>query len=708
MPKSFNQFLIVVLFSGIVMALLSQFALGDIQQLGEIVGDGSQGQLGLSIGNIGDFDGDGYDDLIVADCPNNCCDSRSGTVYIISSQSFDTLATFIGEAPAIRFGKKVVGIPDVDNDGVNDVVITADVYQPSGVFGRGKLYFYSGKTGNLLFDFVGEGSQDQLGAGLACAGDANGDGVNDIIVGATLNDEASYNAGKAYILSGVDGTIVTEYVGENSHDGFGFFVGTIGDIYGDSKEEIFIGAPGYDAGAVNGGRVYILDVSSGDTVLTIDGYVPNGFLGGAVVTPGDINGDGVNDIVIGAPGRYDTSVGAVYAYSGHDGSLLYSITGPSFTGQFGRFVFTVGDVNCDNYGDFIVTSYQNNDCGYWSGQINGISGVDGSVIFTHCGNASNEMFGWDGIGLFDSNANGVLDFWVGSLQYDAGSGIVGKISSFEYNCEKINLALDIKPGSCPNPLNMNDPDFYIWEPPDEESGNDLGIDDLNALKPNPGGPVKKRAVLPAAILGTADFDVSEINPETISLQGVPLLRWNYEDVSTPMPPGVAVCECNTDGGDGYMDMTLKFDRGNLKEAISGVYDGDVVTLTVAGELKDGTPFEGTDCIVIRGNFEPEGLPFTNSSFNSDQSGLLGNYPNPFNPTTTIGFNLSTASHVRLDVYNVSGQKIASLLDEYKSAGVHFVKWDGKSVSGGQVASGIYFYRLEAGRDSDTKKMILMK
>jgi hypothetical protein len=85
--------------------------------------------------------------------------------------------------------------------------------------------------------------------------------------------------------------------------------------------------------------------------------------------------------------------------------------------------------------------------------------------------------------------------------------------------------------------------------------------------------------------------------------------------------------------------------------------------------------------------------------------LHQNYPNPFNPTTSISFDLPEASHVTLDVYNIMGQKVATLADEYMDAGTHSVDWTAGSST---AASGIYFYRIKTGSYTDSKKMMLLK
>jgi hypothetical protein len=130
------------------------------------------------------------------------------------------------------------------------------------------------------------------------------------------------------------------------------------------------------------------------------------------------------------------------------------------------------------------------------------------------------------------------------------------------------VAVDIKPGSCPNPVN-----------------------------------VKSSGVLPIAILGTDDCDITTIDPTSVRLAGVEPLRSGYEDVATPVSD-TNDCNCITDGPDGLLDLTLKFKTQRIVEAIGDVNDGDVRVLTLTGVLFDPGPFqtsiEGADCILIRG------------------------------------------------------------------------------------------------------------
>lgn len=256
----------------------------------------------------------------------------------------------------------------------------------------------------------------------------------------------------------------------------------------------------------------------------------------------------------------------------------------------------------------------------------------------------------------------------------------------------MEMNFDIKPASCPNPLNLQS---YL-----------LGVDENtgsgSAGKREPDG-ARPSAVFPAAILGTADFDVADIDPTSLALAGVSPIRFSHEDVAMPMGADAGECECNEVGPDGYTDLTLKFYRDDIIAALGEVYDGDMVPLTLSGNLYDGTPIEGSDCVwIVNGPEAPEG-PLA-----EETPVLVGNHPNPFNPTTQIGFSLPHATDVRLVVYNVMGQEVTVLADGRFEAGAHAVEWNGCDATGRPAASGVYLYRLETEAFSETKKMLLLK
>jgi len=305
----------------------------------------------------------------------------------------------------------------------------------------------------------------------------------------------------------------------------------------------------------------------------------------------------------------------------------------------------------------------------------------------------------DGLGrvVFDAS---FVRFMNSAVHVCDDSIYVNNVANWLQNCGTSRVHLDIKPGSCPNPLNCKNRQYAEFQ---ESYSNDQS----SSAKASPDGPVYRKAVLPAAVLGTVDFDVADIDPTTIMLDSVPVIRWNYEDVSTPMREDAEECACNTDGPDGFTDLTLKFDKAAIVAAIGEVAVGDTVVLTLTGELLDGTPIIGSDCMIIVGYRDDGENSFINTTGKNNiipnVFALNQNHPNPFNPTTEISFSLPKACNVELVVYNITGQKVTALLDAPFETGNHSVLWDGSN-----AASGVYFYQIKAGEFTETKKMILLK
>jgi hypothetical protein len=254
-----------------------------------------------------------------------------------------------------------------------------------------------------------------------------------------------------------------------------------------------------------------------------------------------------------------------------------------------------------------------------------------------------------------------------------GQDIVQAEGTRSWTC--YSMELDIKPAGCPNPLNVKLFDWYLDSSP-------------------------KPPVFPTAILGSETVDVYDIDVSTILLEGVPPLRHAYEDVATP--DGRVDCACNDFDGDGYMDLTLKFDRVEIAGAIlngGGHQVGQVLELTATGRLNDGTPFQVSDCITLVGG--------DNSKLvvedGDEASGLGYPNPNPFNPVTRISYHVSATQHVRIAIYDVAGRLVEDLVNETKAPGEYVVEWDA-----GRLPSGVYFYRMQTGDQMFVRRATLLK
>jgi hypothetical protein len=131
-----------------------------------------------------------------------------------------------------------------------------------------------------------------------------------------------------------------------------------------------------------------------------------------------------------------------------------------------------------------------------------------------------------------------------------------------------------------------------------------------------------------------------------------------------------------------------------------------VNLTTADGSLQITPFFTYGLVQIRLTTDVNDI--TDESNLPTQYQLAQNYPNPFNPSTVIQFSLPTAGDVHLDVFNILGQRVSRLVDQYLPAGVHQVTFSGKTDSGRPLASGVYFYRISVGNFTDSRKMVLVK
>lgn len=215
--------------------------------------------------------------------------------------------------------------------------------------------------------------------------------------------------------------------------------------------------------------------------------------------------------------------------------------------------------------------------------------------------------------------------------------------------------------------------------------------------PNPLN-LKSNGVTPAAILGTDEFDVMQIDVSTLMLEGVAPVEWAYEDVTGPATSD-GVCNDMYMEPDGIMDLTLKFNTQELVAAIAPVAPGDERVLIITGKNLNETLIEGDDCIKVVGNLKSAFIG-GETTFNDE---LLQNWPNPFCNSTHITYRIAKDSRVSLKVYNLVGQEIYSLVNASQKAGEYLVEWNG-----GELRSGTYLYRLTTDNFTKTKTMIVKR
>ena len=404
-------------------------------------------QFGYSVASAGDVNGDGYDDAIVSARGGN--EIGKAYLYLGSAAGLSATASWTktGEAAGDYFGSSAASAGDVNGDGYDDII--AGAYGSNdGSNDAGKAYVYLGSAAGLRtsasWTATGESAYDYFGKSLASTGDVNGDGYGDIIVGAHGNDIGGNNAGKAYAYlgsaSGLRMSTSWTVIGEVSVDYFGKSVASAGDVNGDGYDDLIVGAYGNDDGGFDGGKAYVyLGSASGlstTATWTAAGDAAYDYFGSSVASAGDVNGDGYDDLIIGAYGNDDggSDAGKAYIYQNLDLWTLevvkWTAAGDVAYDHFGKSVASAGDVNGDGYDDAVVGAYQNdaggNDAGKAYLYLGSASGLSTSVSWTAIGEAAGDYSGYSVASAGDVNGDGYDDVIVGAPNNDSDGNDAGK------------------------------------------------------------------------------------------------------------------------------------------------------------------------------------------------------------------------------------------------------------------------------------------
>jgi hypothetical protein len=292
----------------------------DLVMTGENAGD----YFGHYVSTAGDVNDDGAADFIVGAVGYNGPGTGIGRAYIFYGGAFlDATPDILmdGENDYDEFGMSVASAGDVNNDGYDDVIVGAVGYPGTS---QGRAYVYlGGDPMNNTADVVMTGSNagDRFGERIAGAGDLNNDGYDDIIIGANGYPSGN-NRGAVYIYYGGDpmnsGQDITLF-GESDNDYFGYSVERMGDVNNDGYDDIIVGAYGHAGGGIDRGRAYVYYSSASNSLTiekTFDGEVDNDVFALAVCGAGDVNGDGYNNALISAPYNDEGAAagGKVYIY----------------------------------------------------------------------------------------------------------------------------------------------------------------------------------------------------------------------------------------------------------------------------------------------------------------------------------------------------------------------------------------------------------
>ena len=375
---------------------------------------------GSGLAGAGDVNGDGYDDFIMGAHRNDDARDNAGKAYLfyggesrwgLNTNCSEANATFLGEDASDIFGITVAGAGDVNNDGYDDLLIGAAC---SGNAGEAYL-FYGGESrwglntnsSKANASFVGEYDDYNNELYVAGAGDVNGDGYDDFLLGDGLNNDGGGNAGKAYLFYGGDSSWLMEtncstanasFIGEDSKDHIGEILAAGGDVNGDGYDDFLLSSYKNEEGGSKAGQTYLFfggvsiwstNTNCSEANASFIGQNEKEYSGYSIAGAGDFNNDGYDDLLIGGKGDDDLNVtGRIYLLLGRSfgwemdtscSKANITIMGKDKSEKFGSSVAFAGDINGDGSDDILGGAPNNSDEKDSAGKTYLILGEDYSV-----------------------------------------------------------------------------------------------------------------------------------------------------------------------------------------------------------------------------------------------------------------------------------------------------------------------------------------
>ncbi len=432
-----------------------EFSLGSADAI--LTGEVEHDSAGYSVSGAGDVDGDGIDDILLGANGVDTANSEAGAAYLVLGSITGVLslaeagAKLLGEETYDRAGLSVSGAGDVNADGYADLLVGSDLHDDNGtaylvlgpVSGESSLSGY--------FSLSGTYADDHAGWAVSGAADVNADGFDDVLVGAFGNDSGGVDAGAAYVVLGpISHSMSLEnadasIVGEESGDRLGFTLSDAGDLDGDGFHDIILGAYQHDSSS---GAAYVFrgpvsgyrDASSADATML--GETPYDDAGYSVSGAGDVNGDGLDDVLVGATGVSTSVQGAGAAYlvlgpaTASEFSLAYAqarILGENQYEPAGFSVSGAGDVDGDELDDVLLGLPDSSLAGRESGAAYLVYGpITGDIPLSRAdarmlGEAPDDNAGISVSGAGDTNADGLDDLLIGAYgenTHSLGAGAV--------------------------------------------------------------------------------------------------------------------------------------------------------------------------------------------------------------------------------------------------------------------------------------------
>jgi hypothetical protein len=305
---------------------------------------------------------------------SDCAGFDYGAASLLAGATGATLHNVCGTSSSL-FGYEVAGDLDIDLDGIADFIVTAKL-DNRGASSAGAYTIYSGDDGSVLREELGTLAGQVLGSAVATLEDLDSDGARDYAVGSTKT-----GAGFVTVYSGVDGSVILTLQPSFGNRAFGTAIADAGDVDGDGLTDVVVGDYRGDGSSfVFAGLAWVFSGADGSVIWSLEGEQDDAQFGYEVDGVGDVDLDGYDDFMVGSPRLVDSlgdPAGKTYVYSGGTGTLLFSHPGDC---EGGWDVSTAGDVNADGYPDFLIAD-PSGLFGCSDDRINLVSGRNGLLLY---------------------------------------------------------------------------------------------------------------------------------------------------------------------------------------------------------------------------------------------------------------------------------------------------------------------------------------
>lgn len=354
-----------------------------------VPGQASGEQFGTAVTLTGDLDGDGRADFVGT---STVAAQNRGVVRAYSGADAHLIWSVEGSLAGQRFGATLARLGDVDGDGRDDLIVGAWSASFPSASQAGMARVLSGASGATVREHRGDSVQDHFGWTVAGLGDVDGDGVLDYAVAAVDDDNFGGSSGSVRVFSGASGAAIRTHHGDAAEQLFGSSIARVPDVDGDGRDDIAIGAPWFAVRA-EPGYVRLLSGATGVALWTIHGSADHDQFGGAVAGLADLDGDGHGEVACGARQLQTGAAGYVRIVGGASAGIVREFVGGSVGARFGAAVAAAGDVDYDGLPDLWIGAPESNVAGARSGRMDCHAGATGALLARFEGVAPNARLG---------------------------------------------------------------------------------------------------------------------------------------------------------------------------------------------------------------------------------------------------------------------------------------------------------------------------